>query len=97
MPQVGAPAMKDLVPSIGSITQLIPEVPLLFSCSYPIMPSSGKLDNIALLITSSVLLSAKVTGSNLAVDLLSTTRFFDLKYFRASAPPANATCLAISK
>jgi len=55
--------MKDLVPSIGSITQENPLFVFLLLNSSPIIPSSGNFFEISFLKKNSKALSIFVTGS----------------------------------
>ena len=63
VPQIGKPAMKDLVPSIGSSTQTYSASSRSLPNSSPTMPCWGKLALIRRRITASAARSASVTGS----------------------------------
>ena len=63
VPQIGKPAMKDLVPSIGSSTQTYSASSRSLPNSSPTMPCWGKLALISRRITASAARSASVTGS----------------------------------
>ena len=63
VPQAGMPAMKDLVPSIGSSIQTYSASVRSPGYSSPRMPWSGKLRRISVRMASSAARSAAVTGS----------------------------------
>ena len=63
VPQIGKPAMKDLVPSIGSSTQTYSASSRSLPNSSPTMPCWGKFALISRRITASAARSASVTGS----------------------------------
>src|SRR5258705_10085878 len=71
VPQIGKPAMKDLVPSIGSSTQTYSASSRSLPNSSPTMPCWGKLALIRRRITASAARSASVTGSKSLALLLS--------------------------
>ena len=70
VPQIGNPAMKDLVPSIGSSTQTYSASSRSLPNSSPTMPCWGKLALISRRITASAARSASVTGSKSCATLL---------------------------
>src|SRR4030081_713041 len=78
VPQIGKPAMKDLVPSIGSSTQTYSASSRSLPNSSPTMPCWGKLALIRRRITASAARSASVTGSKswlvLLLSMLSEVR-----------------------
>ena len=70
-PHVGVPLINPRVPSIGSSTQVRPVVPALGPYSSPRMASSGRSSAKTARMAFSAPRSATVTGSNLAVSLVS--------------------------
>ena len=74
VPQIGKPAMKDLVPSIGSSTQTYSASSRSLPNSSPTMPCWGKLALIRRRITASAARSASVTGSKSWLALLLSMR-----------------------
>ena len=74
---MGLPIIKDLVPSIGSITQVKPFVVFLILNSSPIIPSFGNFFKISCLKNNSNALSIFVTGSKpfFFLDLLFNLNF----------------------
>ena len=69
VPQAGMPAMKDLVPSIGSSTQTYSASGRSLPNSSPITPWAGKVRRISERIAVSAAWSAAVTGSNWSLPL----------------------------
>ncbi len=63
MPHTGSPAMKALVPSIGSSTQTYSASPPSVPNSSPTMPWVGKVRRMSCRIAASPARSASVTGS----------------------------------
>src|SRR5471032_2450455 len=78
VPQIGKPAIKYLVPSIGSSTQTYSASSLSLPNSSPTIPCWGKLALISRRITASAARSASVTGSKswevLLLSMLSDVR-----------------------
>ena len=75
--QVGLPIIKDLVPSIGSMTHVKPLLFFLILNSSPMIPSFGNFLEISFLKNNSSALSIFVTGSKffLFLDLLFNLNF----------------------
>ena len=71
VPQIGNPAINDLVPSMGSSTQTYSASSRSLPNSSPTMPCWGKLALIRRRITASAARSASVTGSKSLALLLS--------------------------
>ena len=69
VPQAGMPAMKDLVPSIGSSTQTYSASGRSLPNSSPITPWAGKVRRIIERMAFSAAWSAAVTGSNWSLPL----------------------------
>ena len=69
VPQAGIPAMKDLVPSIGSSTQTYSASGRSFPYSSPTTPWAGKVRRIRFRMAVSAAWSAAVTGSNWPLPL----------------------------
>ena len=69
VPQAGIPAMKDLVPSIGSSTQTYSASGRSEPNSSPTTPCSGNVRLIRLRMAVSAAWSAAVTGSNWPLPL----------------------------
>ena len=90
VPQIGKPAMKDLVPSIGSSTQTYSASSRSLPNSSPTMPCWGKLALISRRITASAARSASVTGSKSWLVLLLSTLSEVRKNGRMVSPEAVA-------
>src|SRR6266516_2340012 len=86
VPQIGKPAIKDLVPSIGSITQTYSASSCSLPNSSPTMPCWGKLALISRRITASAARSASVTGSKSWLVLLLSVLSEVLKNGRMVSP-----------
>ena len=86
VPNIGLPAMKALVPSIGSMTHWCEAPGRLAPCSSPMMPWSGNWRSISARTAVSVSRSAMVTGLESA---LSSTPIGVRKYLRTTGPLAS--------
>ena len=91
VPNIGRPAMKLMVPSIGSITQRRPDVPVFSPNSSPMMPSRGHSASSIRRIALSAARSASVTGEASAFDSWVKA---DRKNGRIACPAASAKRLA---